>query len=104
MMTTEMGKTLNAARQEVAKCATACRYYSEHAARFLADKPAGAAAVGAQRAYVMSTRARRTPCNSSAGVPGGRALISQFWRFGQPGRSTSLGAARVLPGKWPQAG
>ena len=52
MMTTEMGKTLAAARQEVAKCATACRYYAEHAARFLADEPADAGAVGAERAYV----------------------------------------------------
>src|SRR5260370_29519144 len=54
MMTTEMGKTLAAARQEVAKCATACRYYAEHAARFLADEPADAAPVGAERAYVKS--------------------------------------------------
>ena len=52
MMTTEMGKTLSSARQEVAKCASACRYYAEHASGFLADEPANSAAVGAQRAYV----------------------------------------------------
>ena len=52
MMTTEMGKTLAAARQEVAKCAAACRYYAEHASSFLADEPADADGVGAQRAYV----------------------------------------------------
>jgi succinate-semialdehyde dehydrogenase / glutarate-semialdehyde dehydrogenase len=52
MMTTEMGKTLVSARQEVAKCAMACRYYAEHAEGFLADEPGDAEAVGARRAYV----------------------------------------------------
>jgi succinate-semialdehyde dehydrogenase/glutarate-semialdehyde dehydrogenase len=51
MMTTEMGKTLVAARAEVAKCAAACRFFAEHAPAFLADEPADAAAVGAARAY-----------------------------------------------------
>jgi succinate-semialdehyde dehydrogenase / glutarate-semialdehyde dehydrogenase len=52
MMTTEMGKTLAAARQEVAKCATACRFYAEHTGEFLAARPGDAAAVGASQAYV----------------------------------------------------
>jgi delta 1-pyrroline-5-carboxylate dehydrogenase len=52
MMTTEMGKTLAAAKAEVAKCATACRYYAENAESFLAAEPAEASAVGAQQAYV----------------------------------------------------
>ncbi len=52
MMTTEMGKTLAAARAEVTKCAAGCRHYAGHAERYLADEAADAQAVGASAAYV----------------------------------------------------
>lgn len=51
MMTTEMGKTVASARQEVQKCAKACRFYAEQAEGFLADEVADADAVGAIRAF-----------------------------------------------------
>ena len=40
LMTKEMGKTLKSAIQEAEKCASGCRYYAEHAERFMADEPA----------------------------------------------------------------
>ncbi len=52
VMTTEMGKTIVAARAEVLKCAKGCRFYAEHAEAMLAEEPADAGAVGAKRAYV----------------------------------------------------
>ena len=37
-MTLEMGKPFRSAVEEAVKCAWACRYYAEHAERFLADE------------------------------------------------------------------
>ncbi len=51
IMTTEMGKTLVSARQEVQKCAKACRFYADNAAGFLADEAVDAGSVGAVEAY-----------------------------------------------------
>ena len=38
MITEEMGKPIDASRFEILKCAHACRYYAEHAARMLAPE------------------------------------------------------------------
>ena len=52
LMTLEMGKTVKAAKAEIAKCAAACRYYAEHGADILAPREVDAASVKASRAYV----------------------------------------------------
>jgi succinate-semialdehyde dehydrogenase/glutarate-semialdehyde dehydrogenase len=49
LMVTEMGKPIKAAVDEAAKSAWGCRYYAEHAERFLADE---VVATPASRSYV----------------------------------------------------
>jgi succinate-semialdehyde dehydrogenase/glutarate-semialdehyde dehydrogenase len=39
LLTREVGKTITSSRAEVAKCADACRYYAENAARILSEEP-----------------------------------------------------------------
>ncbi len=80
MMTTEMGKTLAAAKAEVAKCAATCRYYADHAAGFLADEAADAKAVGAENAYV-----RYQPIGPVLAVMPWNFPLWQAMRFAVPG-------------------
>jgi succinate-semialdehyde dehydrogenase / glutarate-semialdehyde dehydrogenase len=49
LLTTEMGKTLRAAIEEVVKCAWGCRFYAENAASFLADE---VTATNATRSFI----------------------------------------------------
>ncbi len=49
IMTLEMGKPIEAARQEAAKCALACRYYVEHGERLMADE---AVDLGGPRSFI----------------------------------------------------
>ena len=79
MMTTEMGKTLAAARAEVLKCAKACRYFAEHAEAFLADEPADAEAVGA-----TSARSRWQPLGPVLAVMPWNFPLWQAMRFAAP--------------------
>ena len=79
MMTTEMGKTITSARQEVQKCAKACRYFAEHAEEMLADEPADAGAVGAEAAY-----ARWEPLGPVLAVMPWNFPLWQVVRFAAP--------------------
>jgi succinate-semialdehyde dehydrogenase/glutarate-semialdehyde dehydrogenase len=79
LMTTEMGKTVAAAGAEVKKCATAARFYAEHAEAFLADEPADAAAVGASAAFT-----RYQPLGTVLAVMPWNFPLWQAMRFAAP--------------------
>ncbi|GIJ40128.1 NADP-dependent succinic semialdehyde dehydrogenase [Micromonospora andamanensis] len=79
LMTTEMGKTLAAAKAEVTKCAAACRFYASRAAEFLADEPADAEAVSATRAFV-----RYQPIGPVLAVMPWNFPLWQVMRFAAP--------------------
>ncbi|MEU5788879.1 NADP-dependent succinic semialdehyde dehydrogenase [Micromonospora purpureochromogenes] len=79
LMTTEMGKTYVAAQAEVAKCATACRFYAANAERMLADEPADAGAVKARRAFV-----RYQPIGPVLAVMPWNFPLWQVMRFAAP--------------------
>ncbi|MGW3630926.1 NADP-dependent succinic semialdehyde dehydrogenase [Streptomyces sp. NPDC005122] len=52
MITTEMGKTLRAAHEEVAKCVHGLRFYAVEGPKFLRDAPGDAGRVGAKQTFV----------------------------------------------------
>ncbi|HEX8908164.1 MAG TPA: aldehyde dehydrogenase family protein, partial [Anaeromyxobacteraceae bacterium] len=76
LMTSEMGKTLKSAVAEVEKCAWVCRYYAEHAERFLADE---AIETGAARSFV-----RYLPLGPVLAVMPWNFPLWQVFRFAAP--------------------
>ncbi|HEX8144497.1 MAG TPA: NAD-dependent succinate-semialdehyde dehydrogenase [Pyrinomonadaceae bacterium] len=76
MMTTEMGKPLKAAGDEVAKCAWVCRYYGEWAERFLADEEVES---NAARSYI-----RYQPIGPVLAVMPWNFPFWQVFRFAAP--------------------
>ena len=76
LMTLEMGKTLKAAVAEVKKCALVCRYYADHAQKFLADE---AVPTEAERSFI-----RYEPIGPVLAVMPWNFPFWQVFRFAAP--------------------
>jgi len=76
LMTLEMGKPLKAAVGEALKCATGCRYYAEHAEKFLADE---IVETGARRSFI-----RYLPIGPILAVMPWNFPFWQVFRFAAP--------------------
>src|SRR5436190_1742879 len=76
LMTIEMGKPLKAAVEQAAKCAWACRYYAEHAERFLADEDV---ATNTRRSYIHYQAARADHGGDALELP-----VLEVFRFDAP--------------------
>jgi succinate-semialdehyde dehydrogenase/glutarate-semialdehyde dehydrogenase len=76
VMTMEMGKLVQAGRDEAAKCAWGCRFYAEHGERLLADEPV---ATGASRSYI-----RYQPLGPILAVMPWNFPFWQVFRFAAP--------------------
>ncbi len=77
LMSLEMGKPIRAARDEVGKCAWACRYFAENAARFLADE---VVETSASRSYL-----RYAPLGPILAIMPWNFPLWQVFRFAAPG-------------------
>ncbi|MDX6271430.1 MAG: succinate-semialdehyde dehydrogenase / glutarate-semialdehyde dehydrogenase [Acidobacteriota bacterium] len=76
LMTAEMGKPVQSARDEAAKCALVCRYYAEHAEKFLSDE---AVETSATRSFI-----RYEPLGAVLAVMPWNFPFWQVFRFAAP--------------------
>ncbi|HEX5871244.1 MAG TPA: aldehyde dehydrogenase family protein, partial [Longimicrobium sp.] len=78
LMTTEMGKTLAAARAEAEKCAWVCRHYAEHAAQMIAPQTVDVGGTARGEVHFL-------PIGAVLAVMPWNFPVWQVFRFAAPG-------------------